>query len=115
MNIWKDIAFASRQLRKSPGFTLVVLATLGLCAGANTAIYSVLDAVLLRPAPYPEADRLALLTTHYWSDGKEDANTRLTGAMFEAVRRGASLIDIAAYRGADGVNLTSGGHAEYVK
>ena len=50
MAVWKDIRFGLRQLRKSPAFTAIVLATLGLCIGANTAIYSVLDAVLLRPA-----------------------------------------------------------------
>jgi hypothetical protein len=51
MPLWNDTRFALRQLQKSPAFTLVVLATLGLSIGANTAIYSVLDAVLLRPAP----------------------------------------------------------------
>lgn len=63
MALWKDFRFALRQLSKSPAFTLVVLATLGLCIGVNTAIYSVLDAVLLRPAPYPQVDRLAMVTT----------------------------------------------------
>jgi predicted permease len=115
MSLWKDAIFALRLLRKSHGFTVVVLATLGLCVGANTAIFSVLDAVLLRPAPYPQPDRLALLTTHYWNNGRENANSRITGAMFEAVRRGASLIDIAANSGAGGVNLASGDRAEYVK
>jgi hypothetical protein len=50
--LWNDARFALRQLRKSPVFTLVVLATLGLSNGANTAIYSVLDAVhARRPTP----------------------------------------------------------------
>jgi putative ABC transport system permease protein len=51
MSLAKDVRFALRQHRKNLGFTLVVLATLGLCIGANAAIYSVLDAVLFRPAP----------------------------------------------------------------
>jgi putative ABC transport system permease protein len=46
--MWRDVRLALRQLRKSPAFTLVVLATLGLCIGVNAAVYSVLDAVLLR-------------------------------------------------------------------
>src|SRR5262249_53992629 len=89
MALIQNFRFAGRQLRKSPGFTTIVLATLGLCIGANTAIYSVLDAVVLRPLPYPDADRLALLTTIQRGDsGKEYVNTSQTGALFEAVRDG---------------------------
>jgi len=73
MPLWNDARFALRQLRKSPAFTLVVLATLGLSIGANTAIYSELDAVLLRPAPYPELDRLALVTLRPSRTGEGEA------------------------------------------
>ena len=64
MALWSDTRFALRQLRKAPGFTLIVVGTLALCIGVNTAIFSVLDAVLLRGAPYPEPDRLAVVVTH---------------------------------------------------
>jgi len=111
MPLWKDVRFAFRQLRKSPAFTLVVLATLGLCIGVNTAIYSVLDAVLLRPAPYPQVDRLAMVTTVF---GGGDTSTSQTGTLFESVRDGASTLDVAAYTGSGEVNFAAPGHLESI-
>lgn len=112
MPLWNDVRFALRQLRKTPAFTAVVLATLALCIGINAAIFSVLDAVLLKTLPYPDPDRLALLVTAH---DKGEANDSQTGALFEAVRDGASMLEIAAYSGHNGVNFASGGRAEFVQ
>ena len=58
----KDLAHAARALRRAPGFTVVTVVTLGLAIGVNTGVFSVVDAVLLNPLPYPDADRLVYIS-----------------------------------------------------
>ena len=59
--LWRDIRHAARSLRKAPGFLAVVILTLGLGIGANTAIFSLMDQVLLRPLPVHDPGGLVLL------------------------------------------------------
>jgi predicted permease len=111
-----DLRHAFRILTQSPTTTAIVVVTLALCIGANTAIFSIVDATLLRPLAYPEPDRLVRVVTYYKGPGGEGMNTGQTGRSWENVRDHATFLDSAVYStGASGVNLSAAGNVEYVK
>ncbi len=93
--LFRDLRFGGRSLARSPGFAAVALATIALGIGANTAIFSVVDAVLLRPLPFPGADRLVAVSQNQPSLGVTG-----NGVSYPELRRLAHPVEIL--RGARG-------------
>src|SRR5947207_15783926 len=96
-----DLRYAVRQLRKSPGFTTVAVATLALGIGANTAMFSLVRGVLLRPLPYPQPERLVA--------------AGLSLPDFEDVRRANTVFDDMAVWASNLYLLGGDGAAEQVR
>ncbi len=100
----KDLRHAVRLFVKSPGFTFAAVAALALGIGANTAIFSVVDTVLLKPLPFPHADRMVLLGVH----APQGRNLGGAPAKFEYWRKQTSVLsDVAAFT-TGFVNYTGG-------
>ncbi|MBA4158233.1 MAG: ABC transporter permease [Gemmatimonadetes bacterium] len=92
----QDLRFAARSLRRSPAFTLVAVITLALGIGANTAVFSVINGVVLRPLPFPESDRLVNLG---W-DWAESPIPNITALKFSYWRENTRVFEgITTYRG----------------
>jgi putative ABC transport system permease protein len=109
----QDLRYALRQLRSAPGFTIVAIAVLVLGIGANTAIFSVINAVLLKPLTYPDSDRIVqfLVTSPQFSQPTASPTE------FNEWREQANVFqDVSAYdRGGPGFNLTGGAYPEQVE
>ena len=104
--LWQDLRFGARMLMKKPGFTLIVILTLALGIGVNTAIFSVVNAVLLKPLPYLKDPRLVFIES-----GDKQADPReyfgASPADFWDWRASSqTLQQLAAYAPSDGFNLT---------
>ena len=98
LNFAKDLQYASRLLRKTPAFTFVAIATLALGIGANTAIFSVVNAALINPLPFPEPDRLVVVTTTVQRETVERRSTSYPD--FKDLRQRASAFEsLAAWAG----------------
>ena len=76
-SIWDDVRYSLRQLRKSPGFAVTTILTLALGIGPNTAVFSVMNSVLLRPLSYPQPDRIVQLEKGTASDSSYSASIAL--------------------------------------
>ena len=96
-----DLKFGWRQMIKAPGFSLTAILTLGLAIGANTAVFSLVDAVLLKSIPYPQPERLGTMGGIYSRGGVEieRGDMAVTGAGWQALKSQAGSVDAAVYSG----------------
>src|SRR5271154_4029196 len=106
----KDLHYSLRTFLRSPGFTLTAVAALALGIGANTAIFSVINAVLLKPLNFPDPDRLVAMM----NVSPQGSNEAASPAKFNTWRMQTSVVhDVAAYRNGV-VNLTGNDKPEQV-
>ncbi len=103
----QDVTHAARGLRRTPGFTVTAVLTLALGIGATSAIFTVVNAALLKPLPYPEPDRVLVLGV--------GQNLSQPGQLFLHLRERARAVEhVAAQRSTNGWNLVAGDQASYV-
>ena len=105
--LFQDLRYGLRMLRKSPGFTAIAIITLALGIGANTAIFSVVNAVLLRPLPFPKSDQLVFVTSKL--EARPGISTRFGISypdFFDWRTNATSFTAMASYHG-DSFTLTT--------
>src|SRR5580698_7577487 len=108
----KDVAYAVRMLAKSPGFTLAAILSLAIGIGANTSIFSIINALLLRPLPYRDADRLVILWNR--SPGLNITEDWFSTAQYFDIKTGHHGFEQVAIAIGGNYNLTGQGDPERV-
>ena len=109
----QDLHFGLRMLRKSPGFSAVAILTLALGIGANTAIFSCINAWIIKPLPYPQSDRLMVFATHDKKNGWTGEHVTSTADFFDFQKQNTSFEQTVAWTNA-GLSLTGDGRPELV-
>ncbi|HET7609418.1 MAG TPA: ABC transporter permease [Gammaproteobacteria bacterium] len=114
----RDLKYAARVLGRSPAFTATAILTLALAIGANTAVFSLVDAILVKPLPYPEPDRLGYVIAPIRTTEGEYVVDSHNGTTWERLRDNVPAIDAAVTRARSGgqqVNLVVGDSAASVR
>ena len=112
----QNLKFGLRQLRHNPGYTVTVILTLALSIGANTAIFSLVNALLLKSLPYPHPERMGTIYTRVTGAQPWNERHHINGEQWELLRDNVSaLIPAISCIRTSGVNLESGSHVQYVQ
>jgi len=112
--LWQDLRYGARMLAKNRAFTAVAVLTLALGIGANTAIFSYIDAWIIKPLPYPQADRLVVFESHDKKKGWTRNSVTSTADFFDFQKQNASFEQTAAWTSWN-FNLTGDGPPELVE
>src|SRR5271168_5339013 len=112
LTLWNDIRYGLRLLGKNPGFTAVAVLSLAIGIGANTALFSIIDGLLLHPLPYKEADRLVILWNR--SPGLNITQDWFSTAQYFDIKNGHEGLEEVAIAIGGNDNLTGTGDPERV-
>jgi predicted permease len=109
------LKFAVRQLWRNPGFTVTVVLTLALSIGANTAIFSIVNALILKSLPYSHPERMGTIYTRVTGTRASDERHKINGEQWELLRDNVpALISAVASGRTSGVNLQAGSQVQYL-
>jgi len=112
-NLAQDLAYGLRILRKSPGYAIIAILTLALGIGANAAIFSFIEAWIIKPLPYPNAQSLMVLETHNTKKGWTSTQVSSSADLFDYEKQNSSFEQLAIWTGWQ-YNLTGGGRPDRV-
>jgi predicted permease len=113
--IWQDVYYGCRQLVRNPGFTAAVIVTLALSIGANTAIFSIVNALMLKRLPYPDPERIGTIFWRIEGSQPFDGLSDIDGEQWELLRDNVpSILGAVSNDTSSGANLQTGRSVQYV-
>jgi predicted permease len=114
--LWQDVRYGLRQFWRNPGFTVTVILTLALSIGANTAIFSIVNALMLKSLPYSHPERMGTIYTRITGTRSSDERHHVNGEQWELLRDNVpALISAVSSGRTSGVNLQAGSQIQYLQ